>query len=167
MINLTSIIYIIISIGIIVAVFYYTNSYYIGLSVTALLILILALISVGLLIKDTRYNSIWPPQISPCPDSWIFNSEAKSCTSQPICTDGYSFNSTSKKCVKSGSTDQDPIGYMNDSTGIGKDGVNFTVAPFTTPSTRDINLKKWAINNGNVYWDGITNNDSLDITKIN
>ena len=103
---------------------------------TSVILLILTLVVVGVALYNQKYNSVFPPVVSDCPDYW----ENTSSTNPSYCEDVK--NLAKDKCAKS---------------------IDFSQYPFTGNDGL-CNKSKWAKGCG-ITWDGVTNNSDACSTS--
>jgi len=120
-------------------------SFYLTVLMIAIIILILALTSVGLLISRLNASKKFPPSAANCPDYWVIN------------TDG--------SCAIPVSTNAPIPGYTTANTpGISssRDNINFTDARWKDQGLSEICAKKKWANTYNVIWNGVSNNNTCN-----
>ena len=100
--------------------------------VSAIVILIISLVFIGISLSSSANNVIWPPMVPECPDYWI--------------SDGSGNNST---CIN-----VKGLGTCPPQSGQKYQTMNFNTSAFTG-SSGTCNKYNWATN-CNVSWDGIT-----------
>lgn len=123
-------------------------SFYIIVLIIAIIILILALTSVGLLIGRLNSSKTFPPSASDCPDYWVVNESNGYCT---IPTGDLAVNNPAS-------------GYTTaDTYGLSSGAINFTDAGWKNKGISELcEKKKWA-NKYNVLWSGVSNYNSCDV----
>jgi len=115
-------------------------SFYFIVLIIAIIILILALTSVGLLISRLNASKKFPPSATNCPDYWVIN------------TDG--------SCTIPSGTNAPASGYTTANTpGISssRDNINFNDAKWKDQGTSELCAKKKWANTYNVIWNGVSN----------
>lgn len=110
-------------------------NFYKFICILALVLLIVCLACIGVAMNSTSNSSIFPPNVSECPDFYKMDSS--------YCTPLYTITKSSDSDCTSKSFDSDP--YTN--SGMG-------------PSSGMCEKQKWA-NACGVNWDGITNNPAV------
>ena len=111
---------------------------------TAIVILIIALIVIGLSIRSSISSAKWPPVIASCPDFWRFDDQTRSCVN--VNDLGNASDTACPMYPTSTYSTCDKFSFENDpkfSGAIGK-----------------CEKQKWADELG-IKWDGITNNRDL------
>jgi hypothetical protein len=124
-------------------------SFYIIVLIIAIIILILALTSVGLLIGRLNSSKTFPPSASDCPDYWVVNESNNYCT---IPTGDLPVNAPAS-------------GYStnNDTYGLNSDAINFTDAKWKNQGISELCAKKKWANKYSVLWSGVSNYNSCDV----
>jgi hypothetical protein len=123
-------------------------SFYIIVLIIAIIILILALTSVGLLIGRLNSSKTFPPSASDCPDYWVVNESNGSCT---IPTGDPAVNAPAD-------------GYSTtDTYGLVSGGIKFTDAGWKNQGISELCAKKKWANKYNVLWSGVSNYNSCDV----
>jgi hypothetical protein len=115
-------------------------SFYFIVLIIAIIILILALTSVGLLISRLNAAKTFPPSASDCPDYWVVN--------------------TDRSCAIPIGINAPTTGYTGDNTpGISssRDNINFTNAGWKNQGLSELCAKKKWANSYNVLWSGVSN----------
>lgn len=113
-------------------------NFYKLICIIALVLLILCLTAVGVALRTSSQEVLFPPNVSECPDFYIKN--------------------ISGKCVNNKG--------LGDTTNSKCDNVDFNITsynflnPGMGPTSGMCAKKKWA-NDCEVNWDGITNNDMV------
>jgi hypothetical protein len=127
-------------------------SFYIIVLIIAIIILILALTSVGLLIRRLNSSKTFPPSASDCPDYWVVNESTGSCT---IPTGDLAVN-----VPATGYSTQDTYGLNP-----GASAINFTDAGWKTQGISELCAKKKWANKYSVLWSGVSNYNSCDVSS--
>jgi hypothetical protein len=123
-------------------------SFYIIVLIIAIIILILALTSVGLLIGRLNSSKTFPPSASDCPDYWVVNESNGSCT---IPTGDLAVNAPAS-------------GYSTtDTYGLLSDAIKFTDAGWKNEGISELCAKKKWANKYSVLWSGVSNYNSCDV----
>ena len=125
-------------------------SFYIIVLIIAIIILILALTSVGLLIGRLNSSKTFPPSASDCPDYWVVNESNNSCT---IPTGDFPVNAP-----VNGYSPTDTYGFN-----LGDSAINFTDARWKNQGISELCAKKKWANKYNVLWSGVSNYNSCDV----
>ena len=121
-------------------------SFYTIVLIIAIIILIIALTSVGLLIGRLNKSKTFPPSASDCPDYWVVNSDG-SCAI-PVSTN----------VPMTGYTATDTFGLNNNNNQI-----KFTDAGWKNQGISELCAKKKWANKYNVLWSGVSNYNSCDV----
>ncbi len=111
-------------------------NFYKFICILALVVLIVCLACIGVAMNSTSNTSIFPPNVSNCPDFYTMDNSTN-------CTSTYTNTSSSDSDCKQKSFDSDP--YTNPGMG---------------PTSGMCAKQKWATECG-VNWDGITNNPDV------
>ena len=111
---------------------------------TAIVILIIALIVIGLSIRSSISNAKWPPVITSCPDFWRFDDQTRECVN--INNLGNASDTACPNYPTSRHTKCDKFKFEDDTKFSGSYG--------------NCEKQKWADALG-IKWDGITNNREL------
>jgi len=122
-------------------------SFYTIVLIIAIIILIIALTSVGLLIRRLNTSKTFPPSASECPDYWVINSNG-SCSVPGLSgtnTPGTGYNDAS-----------------NNTPGLFGGAVNFTDAGWKNQGISELCAKKKWANKYSVLWSGVSNYNSCD-----
>lgn len=112
-------------------------NFYKFICILALVLLIVCLACIGVAMNSTSNSSVFPPNVSSCPDFYTMD------TSTNLCSPMYTITKSTDSDCTSKSFDSDP--YTN--SGMG-------------PSSGMCAKQKWAQTCG-VNWDGITNNTAV------
>ena len=122
-------------------------SFYIIVLIIAIIILILALTSVGLLIRRLNSSKTFPPSASDCPDYWVVDANG-SCT---IPTGDLAVNAPAS-------------GYSTtDTYGLNSGAIKFTDAGWKNEGISELCAKKKWANKYSVLWSGVSNYNSCDV----
>lgn len=113
-------------------------NFYKLISLIALVILIICLSSVGAALHYTNQKVIFPPNISKCPDNYVYDNDSKNCKNMNQMITGSECNNPNFDADK----------YQQPGSG---------------PNSGLCAKKKWA-QNCEVNWDGLTNNRSICYT---
>lgn len=119
-------------------------SFYTIVLIIAIIILIIALTSVGLLLGRLNTSKTFPPSASDCPDYWVVKTDG-SCT-VPITT---GINKPSNE-------------YNSNTPGLSDGAVKFTDAGWKNQGISELCAKKKWANKYNVLWSGVSNYNSCD-----
>lgn len=105
-----------------------------------MVVLIIVLTTMGVALHTSKGDVKFPPNISKCPDYYVYNPTDKTCVDVKVLSTGGTSEGTS--CIE---------------PNFNEDKFN---AKGTGPQSGICQKKKWA-NNCNVPWDGITNNEDI------
>jgi len=114
------------------------DSFYIIVSLIAIVILIICLIIIGIMLQKNQKTDVFPPKATTCPDGWIINGNTCAMGNANVGDE----NLSAYKIDPKGNN----IIYTVDSLN------NFTFLESAVLCDR----QKWANNHG-IKWDGVTN----------
>lgn len=144
------------------------DSFYLGISITAVLTLIIVLTVIGLMARQIRKKVVFPPTSAKCPDYWLTSSDGKSCVI-PVGMNNENIN------LGAYTTDTNKYRGMPTSVTPGVDADNNKILDFHSPDWEFKNFRSpnriafikdpscvltaWSTLNG-IQWDGISNLNS-------
>lgn len=123
-------------------------SFYTIVLIIAIIILIIALTSVGLLIGRLNKSKTFPPSASDCPDYWV------------VATDGSCTVPSGVNVPLSGYADS--TNNIPNTPGLSDGKIKFTDARWKTQGISELCAKKKWANKYNVLWSGVSNYNSCD-----
>ena len=124
-------------------------SFYTIVLIIAIIILIIALTSVGLLIGRLNKSKTFPPSASDCPDYWV------------VSTDETTYGS----CIVPSDVNVPLTGYADSTNtpGLSDSKIKFTDAGWKNQGISELCAKKKWANKYNVLWSGVSNYNSCDV----
>lgn len=122
-------------------------SFYVIVLIIAIIILILALTSVGLLIKRLNASKTFPPSASDCPDYWVVGE-----------------NGSCQIPAGENAVNDPTSGYTTtDTFGLNNGQIKFTDAGWKNQGISELCAKKKWANKYSVLWSGVSNYNSCDV----
>jgi len=123
-------------------------SFYTIVVIIAIIILIIALTTVGLLLGRLNTSKTFPPSASDCPDYWVINSDGS-------CTVPSGIN-------KPAELPSDAYNSGTNTPGLSGNSIKFTDAGWKNQGISELCAKKKWANKYNVLWSGVSNYNSCD-----